>query len=88
MDEEKVRAEIEVRSFMVEKRLWSRPAQGVAAIVISFGMFIGGWNVGTWHETSTVGGTVVPAGLDCEEDEVIWWTGIDTLSCVHFENVR
>ena len=33
-----------------------------------------------------VGGTEVPA-LDCEEDEVIAFTGPDTLDCVHFEQV-
>jgi hypothetical protein len=35
-------------------------------------------------EASTVGGTVVPDGLDCAEDEVIGFVGIpDTLVCVH-----
>ena len=36
---------------------------------------------------STIGGTEVPDGLDCYEDETIWWTGIDTLDCVHYEIV-
>jgi hypothetical protein len=36
---------------------------------------------------STIGGTPVPDGLDCEEDEVIFFTGVDTIGCVHPDNL-
>lgn len=36
---------------------------------------------------STIGGTPVPYGLDCEEDEVIYFTGPDTLDCVHADSL-
>jgi hypothetical protein len=37
-------------------------------------------------EPSTIGGTLVPDGLDCEEDEGIAFRGVpDTLFCVHIE---
>lgn len=36
---------------------------------------------------STIGGTEVPYGLDCVEDEVISFVGIDTLGCVHIDNL-
>jgi hypothetical protein len=34
---------------------------------------------------STIGSTPVPYGLDCVEDEVIYFTGPDTLGCVHID---
>ncbi len=40
------------------------------------------------YDGPTIGGTLVQSGLDCEEDEVIWWLGIDVLGCVHFEEAR
>lgn len=36
---------------------------------------------------ATVGGTEVPRSLECEEDEVIGWLGVDTLGCVHVEEI-
>lgn len=36
---------------------------------------------------STIGGTPVPYGLKCVEDEVIYFTGPDTLACVHIDDV-
>lgn len=36
---------------------------------------------------STIGGTPVPEGLDCYEDEVISFLAIDTLGCVHIDNL-
>jgi len=36
---------------------------------------------------STIGGTPVPYGLKCVEDHVIYFTGIDTLDCVHIDNL-
>ncbi len=36
---------------------------------------------------STIGSTAVPSTLDCAEDTVIAFTGVDTLACVHFENI-
>jgi hypothetical protein len=38
-------------------------------------------------EVAEIAGTRVPP-VSCQEDEVIWWTGPDTLGCVHFEEVR
>ncbi len=43
--------------------------------------------LGLWPDTATIGGTNVPA-IHCQEDEVISWTGIDTLGCVHFEEIN
>ncbi|MEE8361710.1 MAG: hypothetical protein V3R71_06110 [Gemmatimonadales bacterium] len=40
------------------------------------------------YDGPIVGGTLVQSGLDCEEDEAIWWLGVDSLGCVHFEEVR
>lgn len=37
-------------------------------------------------DTATIGGTRVPA-VECAEDEVISWLGVDTLGCVHYENL-
>ncbi len=37
---------------------------------------------------STVGGTRVPRGLRCYEDEVIGFTGVDTLDCIHIDTLR
>ena len=40
------------------------------------------------HATSsTIGGTTVPE-LHCQEDETIWWVGIDTLACVHADTIN
>lgn len=36
---------------------------------------------------SEIGGTPVPFGLDCEEDEAIYFTGPDTLDCVHVDSL-
>lgn len=36
---------------------------------------------------SEIGGTPVPFGLDCQEDEVIYFTGPDTLGCVHVDSI-
>ena len=38
-------------------------------------------------EPATIGGTEVP-NVQCAEDEVIAFTGIDQLSCVHIEQVQ
>ena len=37
---------------------------------------------------ATVGGTSVPSDLDCAEDTVIAFTGIDTLGCVHIDQLE
>jgi len=34
---------------------------------------------------SSIGGTLVPYGLRCQEDEVIAFVGIDALGCRHVE---
>ena len=39
------------------------------------------------YDGPTIGGTLVQSGLDCEEDEVIWWLGVDSLGCINFEEV-
>lgn len=44
-------------------------------------------NIADRMETATIGGTRVPA-IECAEDEVISWLGVDTLGCVHFEDVE
>lgn len=35
-----------------------------------------------------IGGIEVRDTIICEEDEVIWWTGIDKLGCIHYEEVN
>ena len=45
--------------------------------------FMIGFGVGRiTSDTPTIGGTNVPLSLDCEEDEVIGFTDIDTLDCI------
>ncbi len=36
----------------------------------------------------SIANVTVPSGLHCAEDDTIFWVGIDTLGCVHWENVR
>lgn len=38
-------------------------------------------------DTAEIAGTRVPP-VSCQEDEAIWWIGVDQLGCVHFEAVR
>ncbi len=58
-----------------------------AVLFIGVALFASGWILGeSLQDTATIGGTSVPA-LECQEDEVISWVGIDTLDCVHFEDV-
>lgn len=54
---------------------------GLALMVAAFMMQFHG------HDNATIGGTEVPA-IQCEEDEVISWTDIDTLGCVHYEKIN
>lgn len=51
-------------------------------------LFVSGMLLGAvlQGDAATIGGTSVPH-LECQEDEVISWVGIDTLDCVHFEDV-
>lgn len=37
---------------------------------------------------STIGGTAVPNNLECQEDEVIGFVGVDTLGCVHIDTFK
>lgn len=64
-------------------------AAGLASILIvvtfTVGMLAG--NQISSQNTATIGGTRVPI-VHCQEDETIWWVGIDTLDCVHMETVR
>ena len=63
--------------------LW--PALMLAAIILAIVFFSteGFTANGRW---SSIGGTLVPAGLICAEDEVIAFDGPDHLTCVHVEN--
>ncbi len=57
-------------------------------VLLAFGLGLAAGLLGTWpDDRATIGGTRVPA-LTCEEDEVITWTGIDTLGCVHYEEIN
>jgi len=38
-------------------------------------------------EASYIGGTQVPH-LHCQEDEVIYFSGVDTLACRHIETIH
>lgn len=60
----------------------------VAILALYFGGMGAGFLLGhsRHHDAATIGGTPVHE-LACEEDEVISWVGIDTLDCVHFEDV-
>lgn len=44
-----------------------------------------GVNVGMNHPS--IGGTIIPSNLHCQEDEVIEFIGMDTLACVHAEQL-
>ena len=35
-----------------------------------------------------IANTDVPDGLRCAEDSTIFWTGIDTLGCVHIDSIQ
>ena len=65
-------------------------AAGLASIlfvvIFTVGMLAG--NQISSQNTATIGGTRVPTTLDCPEDHTIFWTGIDTLDCVHTEDVN
>ncbi len=39
------------------------------------------------QEVPTIGGSRVPT-VHCQEDETIFWLGVDTLGCVHAEAVN
>ena len=38
-------------------------------------------------DIATIAGLDVPA-VHCQEDEVIGWIGVDTLGCIHYEEVN
>lgn len=55
--------------------------------VIAFGSgLLAGGQIAS-QNTATIGGTRVPT-VHCQEDETIFWTGVDTLDCVHIEAVN
>jgi multisubunit Na+/H+ antiporter MnhB subunit len=60
----------------------------LAALAFIVGMTIGKHDATTLQTLTTaqatIGATAVPM-LDCVEDEVIAYTGIDTLGCVHVD---
>ena len=62
-----------------------------ATIIVLFGA-LGGATAqrAVTPETSDIAGTPI-VGVHCEEDETIFWVGVDTLGCVHadtFEEER
>lgn len=64
-------------------------AIGLAMIAITLGfagVALGIANRST--DEATIGGTEVPYGLECMEDEVIGFIEVDGLGCVHIEEVR
>lgn len=36
---------------------------------------------------STLGGSEIPRGLSCSEDEALYWLAPDVLGCVHIERI-
>ena len=38
-------------------------------------------------QVATIAGTPV-GGIHCEEDETIFWVGVDTLGCVHADTFK
>lgn len=59
-----------------------------ALVLLVLAMGISAYAMHEPHYKSSIGGTVVPSGLHCAEDEVISWTGPDTLDCVHYELIN
>lgn len=59
----------------------------ILILLAGFGIggFIGHSAAERENPPSSIGGTRVPAALECEEDEVIAFRGIDTLGCVHID---
>ena len=45
--------------------------------------------VASWAgDVASIGGTPVRETTRCEEDETIWWIGVDLLGCVHVDEVN
>jgi len=42
---------------------------------------------GTGSGWPSIAGTAVPYGLACQEDETVFWVGVDALGCVHADAV-
>ena len=52
------------------------------------GGFMAGHAFGLERGAPDIAGTKVPISLSCQEDETIFWTGIDTLGCVHADSIK
>lgn len=69
----------------------------LGALVLVLIAFVTGYGVGVQHSDSQsreaqIGANTVPAGLECEEDEVIGFVQEGTppysLGCVHVDSIR
>ena len=52
----------------------------MGVVVVAYATFGG-------HDHAAIAGLNVPA-VHCQEDEVIGWTGVDTLGCINYEEVN
>ena len=59
---------------------------GALAGAFALAIVLAVWS--TWyHDHATIAGMSVPV-IACQEDEVIGWRGVDTLGCIHYEEVN
>lgn len=65
----------------------SNPTAGLMLTLLLAFVFVVALLLWNDSDPAQIANVAVPSGLRCAEDEVIWWTGIDTLGCVHWENV-
>ena len=49
--------------------------------IVTAGILLSGRH--DWHDQAYIANVAVPTSLECEEDETIFWVGVDTLGCVH-----
>lgn len=49
--------------------------------------FVAMLSLAAMDDPATIGGTAVPGDLTCQEDEAITFVSVDTLTCVHIEEV-
>ena len=54
------------------------------AVGLLIAVMVAGWA----GDTASIGGTPVRETTRCEEDETIYWIGVDLLGCVHYEEVN
>ncbi len=67
------------RSLILTAGAWLVLAVVLAAMLIAV--------IANRYDPPSIANVDVPSGLHCQEDETIFWTDVDTLGCVHAEQV-